>query len=135
MDFEWEEQGAIRLDTDGKVAFPRRMPIDAGVYRFRLTGVGRSAVYIGETVDLRQRMAGYRNPGPTQATNKRMNARLREHLAADGRVQLSMARRVAIVAGERVNHGTPGPHAQRRLVENLALIEADAEGVDQIENL
>ena len=42
---------------------------------------------------------------------------------------------VAIVAGEsmiaeRLDH-TP----QRRLVKNLALIEANAEGVDQIENL
>jgi hypothetical protein len=135
VDFEWEEQGPIRLDTDGKVAFPRRMPIAAGVYRFRLTGVGQSAVYIGETVNLRQRMAGYRNPGPTQPTNKRMNARLREHLAADGRVQLSMARRVAIVAGERVIEERLDHTPQRRLVENLALIEADAEGIDQIENL
>jgi hypothetical protein len=84
---------------------------------------------------VRLAFAGYRNPGPTQPTNKRMNARLREHLAADGRVQLSMARRVAIVAGERVITELLDHTPQRRLVENLALIEADAEGVDQIENL
>jgi hypothetical protein len=71
-------------------------------------------------------MAHYRNPGPTQPTNKRMNARLKEHLAADGRAQLATPRRVAIVAGEsmiaeRLDH-TP----QRRLAENLALIVADA---------
>jgi hypothetical protein len=99
VEFDWDQVGAITIDHEGKVAFPS-LPTEPGVYRFRLTEAGPTTVYIGESVELRRRMAHYRNPGPTQPTNQRMNTRLREHLAANGRAELAIARRVVIGVGD-----------------------------------
>lgn len=42
-------------------------------------------VYIGKTVQsLKQRMCGYQNPGPTQSTNIKSNARITELIQAGG---------------------------------------------------
>lgn len=134
VEFDWEPVGNVTLDAAGKLAFPR-LPTEPGVYRFRLTESGPSAVYVGETVVLRQRIALYRNPDPTQRTNMRVHARFLGHLLSGGDIEMSIARTVKIELDgqtivQRLAH-TP----ERRLVENLALIAADAEGVDHIENL
>jgi hypothetical protein len=52
----------------------------------------RPRIYIGETDNLRRRLSGnYRNPGSGQQTSLRINALLREHLAAGGEVALAAA--------------------------------------------
>jgi hypothetical protein len=62
------------------------------LYRFTLTGPdGRSRVYVGEAQRLKDRMNGYRKPGPSQPTNQRMNAALVEHLSAGGVVDFDVA--------------------------------------------
>ena len=44
-------------------------------------------LYLGKTiVSLRQRMASYRNPGPTQRTNIRLKERIRDELRAGRRI-------------------------------------------------
>lgn len=49
-------------------------------------------MYIGETDNLRRRLSSnYRSPGPSQQTSLRVNALLRAHLAAGGRVDLAVA--------------------------------------------
>ncbi len=49
------------------------------LYAFVIDG---HLMYIGKTVQtLRQRMAGYRNPGPTQPTNIKNNGNIRDSLA------------------------------------------------------
>jgi hypothetical protein len=46
-------------------------------------------MYVGKTVQsLRVRMAGYRKPGPTQSTNIKNNAKIRECLAKGRRVEI-----------------------------------------------
>lgn len=49
----------------------------------------REILYIGKTIQpLKARMYGYQNPGPTQSTNIRNNANLKECLGAGGTVSI-----------------------------------------------
>ena len=51
--------------------------------------VDHELMYIGKTVQsLRKRMAGYKNPGPTQSTNIRNNANIRDCLLSGKRVEI-----------------------------------------------
>ncbi len=84
IDFEWEPAGAIRIDSSGKLEFPR-LPAEPGIYRIRFTDGTKWSAYIGESDNLRRRARNYRNPGPTQQTSKRVNALL---LAAAARGSL-----------------------------------------------
>src|ERR1700722_13588324 len=46
-------------------------------------------MYVGKTVQpLRTRMAGYKNPGPTQSTNIKNNGKIRDTLAQGKRVEI-----------------------------------------------
>jgi len=134
VEFEWTNPAKIELDPDGKLKFPN-LSLDPGLYRFWLGGVERSAVYIGETDNLRRRAAHYRNPGPSQRTNIRLNERLRTHLAAGGRVEMNIITTAeSEIDGKRIPLDL-NQKAARRLVENAALVEAAASGADQVENL
>ncbi|MFL6138323.1 MAG: hypothetical protein ACJ74O_11035 [Frankiaceae bacterium] len=91
---QWFDGGVVTLDAAGKPTFGR-LEEAPGLYRMTLT-VGsdgdRPRVYIGETDNLRRRLAGnYRNPGPSQQTSRRVNAILREHLTGGGSVALAIA--------------------------------------------
>ncbi|MBA3425224.1 MAG: GIY-YIG nuclease family protein [Rubrobacter sp.] len=73
---------------DGKLAFELNELADSRnvLYAFAVDG---RLTYIGKTVQtLRQRMAGYRNPGPTQPTNIRNNGNIRDSLAQGKRVEV-----------------------------------------------
>jgi len=97
--FTWSDTGLVTLDVGGKVAFPR-LPETAGLYRFTLTGghhESRPRVYIGESDNLRRRANGYRNPGPSQLTNLRLNAVLRAHLAAGGVARLAVSSEAELI--------------------------------------
>ncbi len=51
--------------------------------------VGEAVMYIGKTVQsLRNRMQGYRSPGPTQSTNIRNNGNLRKALESGKRTMI-----------------------------------------------
>lgn len=51
--------------------------------------VGDEVLYIGKTVQpLRARMRGYERPAPTQSTNERSHAKIREFLAGGREVQV-----------------------------------------------
>ena len=89
--FEWAEIGRIGLDAELKLAFPS-LPREPGMYRLAITEAsGATATYIGEADELRRRFAHYRNPGPTQPTNKRINALLKDLLASGGRASMAIA--------------------------------------------
>jgi hypothetical protein len=134
IDMDWEPAGVVSMDTSGKLEFPR-VPSEPGVYRFRLVGESSTAGYVGESVSMRQRFGNFRNPGPTQPTNQRMNARIKQHLGDGGRVDVSFVRDVSIdLDGQPVEDRLVNS-SQRLILENLALIAAEAEGIDQIENL
>jgi hypothetical protein len=93
VSFTWRDAGAVTLDGTGKPTFPP-LPEAPGLYRLTLTGRDgqiRARVYIGETDNLRRRLAGnYRNPGPSQQTSQRVNALLRDQLSAGGAVALAV---------------------------------------------
>jgi hypothetical protein len=135
VSFEWAEVGRIGLDGQGKLGFPS-LPREPGVYKLAITEAdGSTATYIGEADELRRRFTHYRNPGPTQPTNKRINALLRQLLANGG--WASMA--IATSASLEIN-GVSGPldltkKAGRLLAENAALVKAALEGSSRIENL
>lgn len=139
VDAEWREAGLIALDAEGDVLFPLLPPMP-GIYRVTLSGAPgqeRGRIYIGETDDLRRRATNYRNPGPTQDTNIRLNAALKAQLTGGGTARL------AVVTAARVQEGDTGDavvldlsrKAPRLLVENAALVMAQLAGDVDIENL
>lgn len=138
VEFDWRDAGLIALDAKGAILFPR-LPPAPGIYRMTLTGAPgqkRPRVYVGESDDLRRRATHYRNPGPTQDTNIRLNGALKAQLAAGGSVRL------AIVTSSQVRNGAArnspldlSRKASRLLVENAALVAAQLAGNVEIENL
>lgn len=88
------------------------------------------SVYIGESDNLARRMGNYRNPGPTQPTNERLQARMLETLAGGGKASVSVAL-AATVDGATLDLTVR--HA-RLLAENAALIRAGQQG-HRAENL
>lgn len=100
----WQPVGAAILEPDGRVRFANT-PHAAGIYRIILwgqRGEPRPEVYIGEAQDLRRRWYNYRNPGPSQQTSLRLNAKLIEHLQQGGQVALAVAASATIQAGDQV---------------------------------
>jgi hypothetical protein len=95
---------------------------------------GTTAIYVGEADELRRRFAHYRNPGPTQPRNKRINALLTRLVAEGGRASLAIATTATIeISG--VSSPLVTKKASRLLAENAALVEAAIICVDRIENL
>ena len=81
--------------TDGKELKASLVPLalsatqhnkDNNLYAFVIDGTVK---YVGKTTrGLPERMAGYQRPGPTQATNRKNNQRIRESLEAGLRVEI-----------------------------------------------
>lgn len=86
----WRVVGTLSCDANGELVFPKVEAV-SGLYRFRLVNASGQRSYIGETINLKRRFAHYRKPGPTQATNIRMNGVLREHLLAGDVIEIDVA--------------------------------------------
>lgn len=114
-----------------KLAFPE-LPTSPGVYRFDIFSADKhfTSGYIGESENLNRRMGYYRNPGPSQPTNQRMNAGLVANLQSGGEVTLKIAL-TAILDKRPLDLNNA---ASRRLVENLALVLWSRDGM-KLENL
>lgn len=128
--FGWGDVGTVLLDESGKLRFPN-LPTKPGLYQFRVHGpkgdVGR---YVGETDNLRRRFAHYRNPGPTQPTNLRLNALLKEVLGQGGNVELAIVIDSAwIMRNGQEEVADLTNKNVRRLFENVALITSQAQDV------
>lgn len=133
VSFDWRDAGAITSGVSG-LQFPR-LPDDAGVYRFRFTGHGRDGAYIGEASQLKRRGYHYTRPGPSQATNIRMNAEMREHLAAGGRIEVSIVTEATIEIDDAASAVLDlNAASSRRLVENAVLRGLKATGLERILN-
>jgi hypothetical protein len=131
---EWQTVGSVKLDREGRLAMPPP-PHDGGLYRFRLQGRGAPSIYVGETDDLVRRFGQYRNPGPTQRTNTRMNNRMREHLGAGGTVLAECCTEAWIHVGAEQEGLDLSRKSHRMLAEETALAQVGASAVDQIENI
>lgn len=104
-----------------------------GLYRLRLIDPSGSHVYIGETDNLQRRFAHYRNPGPTQATNVRINEIVRAHLAAGHAVELDViGSDVALCLGANHQHLVLSDKVSRRLLEYAALVVGGAIDVESL---
>lgn len=127
--FDWRDAGAISLSSE-QLTFPA-LPSAPGLYRFILrSATANASIYIGESVNLARRMQNYRTPGPRQATNLRMNERLRSTLGSGGTAQLEVALSVR-VDGQEADLRS---QAVRRLAENAASFLCVRNGV-KTENL
>lgn len=126
--FSWREIGRVELDAQGKLKFPRA-PSRPGLCRFDLTGTGQNQTYIGESDTLDKRFQHYRTPGPSQSTNIRLNALMRDVINSGGLVGVAIMTEGAIVA---MNSGEKPPHldikSDRVLLENSAIYAARESG-------
>lgn len=128
VEFSWREIGAITVEG-GKLRFPIA-PEAPGIDRFDLG----DRVYIGEADRLRRRFQHYRTPGPSQATNLRLNTVILPLLDASGAVT------VCTVTEAQVDiDGVRAPldltrKGSRLLVESAALTAARVAG-EPVENL
>ncbi len=113
IEFHWLAAGGVTLDSEGRLTFAR-LPERPGVYRFRFEDGRRGllGVYIGESDNLARRMSNYRNPGPTQPTNQRLNAHLLGVLRGGGSAGAGRPPG-ALLPGE-VNSKAPLNEATRR---------------------
>lgn len=133
IDFNFEVVGDVSIGAEAKLRFPP-LPTAPGVYRFRLIGLPDSvSTYIGETDNLRRRSYHYRNPGPTQQTNIRMQLRIRNHLDRGGRVEFATATRATLMVGEESVPLDLSQKSHRLLLENAGLV-SNPKG-EAIENL
>jgi len=124
--FEWLDAGDVSIDDGPKPVFPS-LPARPGVYRFTLTSAEADliGVYIGESDNLSRRMGNYRNPGPTQPTNQRLNAQICELITSGGAARVS-ASVEATVDGEVLDLAA---RPARLLAENAALVRAAQMGL------
>jgi hypothetical protein len=128
IEFDWNEAGVVSLDPGNRLVFPS-VPDGPGLYRFRITGADpRPGLYIGEASDLRRRMQHYRTPGPSQATNIRVNRLLVAAISAGDRVAVD-----TVTVASSANGGSPlSPLAldrrhARLIAEQVAIAEAVGE--------
>ena len=131
VEIQWKEIGTITLENDD-LQFPGT-PSAAALYRFRLISESGARSYIGETINVQRRFAHYRKPGPTQATNIRINAVFREHLKDGDAIFVDLITSdVTIRNGDAEIPVDLTDKATRRLIENAALI---ADNSTEVENL
>ena len=133
VDYEWRSIGEVTIGADGRVTFPA-LPAEPGIYQLDFRSGPNSVLYVGEAVDLKRRAYNYRNPGPTQRTSIRINARLKEHIAAGGTVVVvaTTAARMEIAGSWSVLDLSS--KAARVLVESAALLVANKSAIP-VENL
>lgn len=130
--FNWREAGAVKLKADGLIL--PSLPPGSGIYRFRFIGRDSDGVYVGEASQLKRRGYHYSRPGPSQMTNIRLNAEMREHLSAGGQIEVSVITDATI---EIDGHAAPldlNAQSSRRLIENAVLRGLSATGLERILN-
>jgi hypothetical protein len=130
---EWLPVGVVAQDADGKVRFPT-LPTKPGLYQFKIFGRdGSQAIYVGETDNLQRRFAHYRNPGPTQATNLRLNALFKELLSKGATIEVEIVTDQAWISwSESEVTADLARKSVRRLFENFVLC---AERASEVEDL
>ena len=133
IEFNWEDVGEVRLDSTAKLEFPR-LSTRPGVYASRFIGQDRPTIYIGETENIQRRIAHYRNPGPSQQTNIRLNQKIRSHLRANDHVTVHLITRARLETDLGSCDLDLTSVFARRLLENATLV-AEARSGKPVENL
>jgi len=133
VQFQWNEVGEVQLDSAGNPQFPK-LPAKPGIYKLLFSAEEGATVYIGEAENLQRRAAHYRNPGPSQATNIRLNERMRSHLMGNGRITLHVIAEARVEIDGSAEACDLSSTFARRFLENAALLAAASSG-QKVENL
>lgn len=99
----------------------------SAIYRWGFFKRGQLVqAYVGETENLRQRVRGYFRPGPTQTTNKRMNALFRKAIDEGFEVKLETLKIEPIRINQInvCNQNLAYPFL-RKMMENFVLADFD----------
>jgi hypothetical protein len=129
LEVDWMRLGEVFLESD-RPSMPRT-PARPGVYRFTLALAETDVVvYVGESDNLQRRTSGYHNPGSTQPTNRRINARIVETIRAGGSVELAIST-LALLDRDALDLAS---RPARLLVENALLVHLGLKGA-KVENL
>lgn len=132
--FRWLPVGRLFMDHKKRLKFPS-LTDEAQVYRLVITSDGGRQYYIGETENIRRRVQGYRTPGLTQPTNKRMRNIMANALSRGGKVTIEVLELDEKTMTAFVGHGLGfGNRFTRCLFENAAIIHALQNG-DRLLNL
>lgn len=115
VQFSWRDVGPVNVDYD-RLLFPV-VPEVPGIYRFMLD----DGVYFGETDRLKRRFQHYRTPGPSQSTNIRLNAKMRELVEAGGSVEVSIITDAELAVESIRQPLDLGHKAGRLLIESAAI--------------
>ncbi len=126
--YSWVELGALKLDQNSKIVFPE-VESRPGIYRFRMLRNGRSSIYIGESENLYRRFGHYRNPGPSQATNIRINKILVNAMHDGVLVYVDVIVDTAWISGEAADLSRK---VERTLLESAAIIRSDSDQVTML---
>jgi hypothetical protein len=129
----WTAAGSVRQDPDGKIRFPALKKC-SGLYRFLVNRIdGSRAVYVGESDNLQRRFTHYRNPGPSQTTNIRINTLFVDVLSEGGFIEVEVVIDQAwIKADGEEKVASFDRKDMRRLFENFILV---TQSVVEIEDL
>jgi hypothetical protein len=96
----WKDAGPVTLDNDSKLKFPAVAHAPA-IYRLKFETGELNYFYVGETLQHSRRMQGYRKPGPSQETNRRLNQEMIAVLRNGGRITVQTLKVPSRAADER----------------------------------
>jgi len=121
--------GNVFIGNEGKLVFPKLSEIP-GSYCFTfIKSPTETTIYIGETEQLRRRFQHYRTPGPSQTTNIRLNALMKDVILNNGEVRVDIIT-TALSGGNQLDLQDK---VARLLVEQVWLLSVRAEGF-RVEN-
>lgn len=104
-----------------------------GLYRFRIRGPVSEAIYIGESENLVWRFRYYSNPGPSQQTNIRLNAKFYEALSNGTEIGVAI---VTVGAWTDFERGPVSADfhskAVRRLFESAAIVQGMGGAIESL---
>jgi hypothetical protein len=127
----WVKLGRVLLDG-GRLKFPTTQPTP-GLYRFRIRIAGREALYVGETENIARRFTLYSNPGPSQQTNRRLNARFREDLSGGAEIAVAIVTTGAWIEFADTKVAADfSSKAVRRLFEHAAIVQSAADTIESL---
>ena len=128
VSFEWKHVGAVSVERDGKLVFPKTNSFPT-VYRFDFVGLQRLETYVGETDNLSRRLQHYRTPGPTQRTNQRLNEKMQRAISGGLIVSLSkLGSPVHVELGNNKRAADMSLKHERVLLEHAAICDAYERG-------
>jgi hypothetical protein len=129
---QWTPLGRIERTPSGHITFPEAQEIP-GLYCFRIRHGDVEQRYIGQTQNLKRRFGNYRNPGPSQQTNIRLNQAITEAITSGSEISVSVVTQAAwIDRGAGLREADMSSLATRCLLENMAIVADVTEDIESL---